>query len=81
MKDRFVPIPGFPNYFISDEGKIWSVPRQRAQGHFLKVAKNSGGYLRVTLCKDGQKFDRTIHKLVLKTFVGPCPSEIGRAHV
>ena len=69
MHNRFVPIKEFPNYLINNEGKIWSKPRKI----FRKVHKNKDGHVFVVLCKDGKMYNRYIHQLLLKTFVGPRP--------
>ena len=58
---RIKPIPGFPGYFVSDTGDVF---RKLKPGYLL------GGYLKVNLCSDGVKKSRTIHRLVLESFVG-----------
>lgn len=64
-------ILGFPDYFVSDEGIVYS-------GHGNNLIKLKGcptkdGYLRVCLWKNGKGYTKTIHRLVAKTFI-PNPS-------
>jgi len=45
----------------------------------LKIRKN--GYLQVILCKDGIHKHYLVHKLILETFVGPCPPGMETRHL
>jgi hypothetical protein len=63
--------PEFTDYEVSDLGQIrrrTSSPGTRI-GKILKPSLSSKGYLYVSL-KSKSKF---VHRLVLETFVGPCP--------
>lgn len=63
-------ISNFPNYCITKDGKVWSKKHQK----FLKGMKNNSGHLRVGLyTKNGKRFIRYIHQLVLEMYVGTCP--------
>jgi len=53
------------NYSISNNGCVWSKRNQR----WLKPTKGNHGYYTVNL-GGGVK---SVHRLVLETFVGPCP--------
>lgn len=69
-------IVGFPGYFASDCGRIWSVHMWRGQtGRRLSPATSSKNdlHLHVILCGPEGHVSRTVHRLVLETFSGTCP--------
>lgn len=76
-------IPNFPGYFATKEGKIWSEPKgyHNKNGQFLKPLLGAHDYLVVNLCKNKKLFRRLIHRLVLETFVGLCPSGMQCRHL
>ena len=55
-------------YQVSNCGRVKNI----RTGRVLRPAKNSRGYLRVLLCKDNEKKNRSVHRLVALAFV---PSE------
>lgn len=77
-------------YQVSDQGRVRSLPRKRycgygkyteVPGKVLNLNKHNMGYRWVTL----GKVDRTrkavlVHRLVLETFVGPCPKGMNCCH-
>jgi hypothetical protein len=77
MKD----IPGYEgSYAITDDGKVWSYPRQwqfakkhcvtgHHNGKFLNQHKHSGGYLMAVLTTHSKKRMRYIHRLVAQTYI------------
>lgn len=70
-------IPRFSNYCITKGGKVWSKPRH---GKWLKPYKQKNGYLTVNL-QDKNKGNISISRLVLETFVGPCPEGMKCRHL
>lgn len=64
-------IIGFPGYFITEDGRVWSDKRKKG---VLKTCVTYRGYERVTLRKSGstKKFSMSIHRLVIEHFK-PCP--------
>ena len=61
-------------YQVSDRGNVRSVDRinhigSRYSGRILKPRYDKDGYLRVSLCKNGIKKIKLIHRLVLEAFV------------
>ncbi|MBA4164334.1 MAG: hypothetical protein C0510_06840 [Erythrobacter sp.] len=66
MSERWLPVVGFPNYMVSDEGRIYSHYSQK----ILRPGIASNGYPTVAL---GRGNTRTVHSLVAETFIGPCP--------
>ena len=70
-------IPNFPGYFVTEDGQVWSNPRKdgpNTKGCFLRLRTDKDGYKICTFSKAGKRFDKKVHRLVLKTFTGPCPS-------
>lgn len=66
-------IPEHPNYLISEEGAIYSLKTNK----FLKPQKLNHGHLVVSLGR-GKKY--LVHRLVLETFIGPCPKGMETCH-
>lgn len=82
MKD----IPGFTDYCITKDGQVWSKPRVDLRGHkrkekWLRPGTNTTGRLFVLLRNSGKKYSLQIHRLVLETFVGPCPKGMEGRHL
>ena len=68
-------IPGFPDYEVTEDGRVWSKPgkdaiERRCGGKYLKPGKNLDGYSAVHLWKNGHYTTKWIHRLLLETFVG-----------
>ena len=75
IKGRYKQIDGFPDYFISELGEVYS---QRLRGNEIEhrlrklTPKNPGKsskYYNVILCNDDGQITAPIHKLVAKYFV------------
>lgn len=77
-------VPGFPCYLVGDDGSLWSCWTKKGQPKggrnamgddwkLLKTKPKKDGYLHATLFIDGRRIHRQLHRLVLETFVGPCP--------
>jgi hypothetical protein len=71
-------IPGFPSYKITRDGRIWSKVRigpngRQTGGKWLSQFANRRGYRYVSLRDADRYVNRRVHRLVLETFVGPCP--------
>ena len=62
------PVVGFAGYWVSDRGGV-----RRGARDLKPTARR--GYLRVWLSRDGLRVMRSVHVLVLETFVGPRPSQ------
>lgn len=74
------PIPGFPDYEVSDTGKVKSFKRGVLWGRKLKLSPDSWGYLRATLLINGRSYIKGVHQLVMLAFVGPCPEGMEICH-
>lgn len=68
---RLRKIKAFPNYAVTSTGIVYSC----CYGRFRKLIpyQSPKGYLSVYLCRNGKRYGKRIHCLVLETFVGPCP--------
>lgn len=77
-------IPGYPDYRAGDDGSVWSSSPglgNRYAGKGWRLLKNRrGNYLSVALCRDGKATTKEIHRLVLESFVGPCPPRMEACH-
>lgn len=86
-------IPGFPDYQASTCGRIWT---RRESGHNgaaswspwrpmspcrYHATKGRNPYLGVNLWRDGKVYPRKVHRLILETFVGPCPPGMQCRHL
>ncbi len=69
MEETFKGIVGYEGHYeVSNSGTVKSLkPRKEV---FLKPEEVKGGYLRVSLMKDGKKSRKMIHRLVYEAFVG-----------
>lgn len=79
-------IPRFPGYAVTKDGRVWSMSRKLTDGRewygrWLKPTTNKDGYLVVHLCKNSRSYTRHIHRLVLETYTGLCPSEMQCRHL
>lgn len=64
---KALEIKGFPNYFITDNGSIYS----RKTGRFIKIkpAKDKKGYLRVSFWEHNKRITKKVHRLVAEAFI------------
>jgi hypothetical protein len=82
--EQWLPVRGWEGlYEVSDQGQVrsldrWVVKRngqrQVIAGRIKSLPKLKLGYPVVHLAKDGQTTTRTVHTVVLNTFVGPRPA-------
>lgn len=64
-------IPGFEGlYKVSTEGEVFSYVVGKG-GERVHGSIGRGGYRRVQLSKDGEVFTLLLHRLVLRTYMGP----------
>lgn len=75
-KDQVDPIPGWPHYYASRSGDIYSDYKHRGTNwRKLKPAPDKQGYLMVALHKNGKMKTMKVHVLIASTFLGPMPEE------
>jgi len=63
--NNMIPIPGFEDYLINQNGDIYSTKTNK----FLKPWLDSKGYLQIQLFKNGSKYCFKVHRLVAKVFI------------
>lgn len=83
------PVVGFEGlYDVSSCGSVKSLSRTIGSGRYerswgermLTPLKHSGGYLQVSLRKNGKGYKKFIHDLVLSAFCGPRPNGMQACH-
>lgn len=88
MQEHWLPVPGFDDYEVSDQGRVrslgryvdtrWDKPRWQP-GRVLQQS-NQGRYLVVTLYRDKKPKLFLVQWLVLLAFVGPRPGKLEALH-
>lgn len=87
---RQIDIPGYQNYQITDDGRVWRKPRtvhyaktnkrrvstRSYKGKWLNQTPDKSGYLKVHLSNDAGSKTLYVHRLVLLAFVGPSSLEV-----
>lgn len=89
-REQWRPVVGWPEYEISDLGRVRSVERvvmrrngvpQTVRSKVLSTPPASHGYRNVGLHRPGQRPRvELVHRLVLEAFVGPCPPGLECRH-
>lgn len=70
MEEIWRDIYGYDGlYQVSNYGRVYSFPRKKTKGGFLKLGKNKDGYLQVFLSKNGNGRFRRVHTLVAQAFI------------
>lgn len=72
-------VQDFPNFMVGDDGSVWKM----TDAGWTKVVphKCRSGYLHVSMRWGGVNRHISVHRLVLETFVGPCPPGMVCRHV
>src|SRR6188768_1474113 len=65
LQEVWLPIKDYPNYQISNLGKIRNLKRDK----FLNFGFHNKGYLLATLWKNNNQKTYTVHRLVAETFI------------
>lgn len=75
-------IPGLETlYEASDDGQVRSLPRNTTSGKLLNQRTQNKGYYTVTICKNGKRKDRLVHRLVWEAFNGMVPNGYEVNHI
>lgn len=68
------PVPGYPGYHATDDGRIWSTrPYRGTATRWLRPSVTKNGYQTIHLSRDGRSVTRTVHTVIAETFHGPRP--------
>lgn len=78
FKESWVEIKDYPNYQVSDQGRIKNVITGRQLNPSLS---KQNGYLRVNLCREDGCHTKTLHGLVVSTFMGETPDGLEINHL
>jgi hypothetical protein len=76
---RYVEVDWAPGYRVGDDGTVWSRRTSSMHGKMsdswrrLKHKKYPKGYQSINLIAGGVQRHKFVHRLVLESFVGPCP--------
>jgi len=87
MKEIWKDIPNYEGlYQASNYGQIKSLAKKYGNNGYhkqriLKPGKDKDGYLHILLSKNNVRRYTTVHKLVLETFIGPCPPGMQCRHL
>lgn len=77
--ERWREVPNFPDYEVSDEGRVRSWRSGNGRGRrretpFILRSGGSGGYAKVSLCCDDKVKRQGVHRIVLRAFIGEPPA-------
>jgi len=90
---QYRDITGFPGYRVGDDGSVWSRWRTCRWGtlltdkwHRLKASvkkdRTAGrAYLYLNLVHNGKAQSCRVHRLILQSFIGPCPLGMESRHL
>jgi len=85
-------VPGFPGYRVGSDGTLWSyfklaggreTRRSILTDKPKKLSTRISGrarYPTVVLCRNGKTFTRSLHRVVLESFIGPRPDGMQARH-
>lgn len=84
-EESWKPVVGWDEYYeVSNMGRVRRIAGGqgvRTQGTTKKLSPDMAGYLCTTLNRPGMQMRPHVHRLVLETFVGPCPDGMECRHV
>jgi len=73
------PIPGFPNYSVTDDGRIWTQRRPRVKGGWMRLSVNNGYWF--TMARVGGKsIGLYAHFATALAWIGPRPEGLEVCH-
>jgi len=75
---RLKAVPGYPGYFATRDGFVWS----KRKGGLIRLRPytNRTGHQCIVFSYPGKKTTRLVHRVILETFVGPCPPKHESLH-
>lgn len=78
MIEIWKPITGWDKYLVSNLGNIKSLAKGKERilvGSNTTTRSGAKGYRTILLCTDNRRITKTLHKIILETFIGPAPSK------
>lgn len=81
IQAAYRPIDGHPKYRVGDDGTVWSWRKKRKEWKLLRPGTTRTGYKHVGLRTDGRRHRGYVHRIILQTFVGPCPDGMECRHL
>lgn len=70
MMEEWRDIEGFDGYQVSNIGRVKTLNYNRTgEERILQTVEGGKKYLVLTLCKDGKKYNRKVHRLVAEAFI------------
>lgn len=69
---QILPIKDFPDYFVDDEGNVYSKKRHHLHKELKKLnqKKDKYGYFDIAVFnKENKRFDKKVHRLVAEAFI------------
>jgi hypothetical protein len=82
----YKPVEGYPGYRVGDDGSVWCCIRRNGKQVFLTddwrpaVTYMQNGYTIARIWRHHKERKVRVHRLVLMTFVGPCPPGMEACH-
>lgn len=73
--EEWRPVPNWEMYFVSNKGRV------KSRGKILKPGIDTSGYKHHTFLTNKTRYTVRVHKLVMETFIGPCPKDMVRNHI
>jgi hypothetical protein len=67
------PIPGYPGYLACRLGTIFTIKRTDGTAQPRNPREDKDGYLNLNMYVNNKKKQIRVHRLILETYVGPCP--------
>lgn len=70
IKEIWLPIKDFPNYQVSNLGRIKSLSfKGHKREQIIKPRNDKDGYSLITLTKDGKQYTFKVHRIVAQAFI------------
>jgi hypothetical protein len=78
-------ILGFPGYRVGSDGSVWSCRTSASAGNgfthkWRRLKERRDRYSYLTLCAEKKRYLKTVHRLVIEAFIGPCPPGMECCH-